>query len=99
MVVPNTATMVSIAALAEVASAQTMPSSACGPIDVHQQDHPDIGEQAEGQPFEDVRIVAVGDEQLQHDAQHGEGDHEHVLAAADDQLRRPRPSPTGRRRC
>ena len=45
-----------------------------GPIDVHQQYHPDISEQAEGQPFEDRDILAVGDEQLEHDAQQREAD-------------------------
>ncbi len=51
-----------------------------------QQEHPDVGEQAEGQPFQRLGISAVGDEQLQGDAHQGEADHENMSAAAHDQL-------------
>ena len=40
--------------------------------DLHRQQHGDVGEQAEGQPFEHARILAIGHEQLQPDAEQRE---------------------------
>ena len=78
MVVPNTATTVSSGTLAEVGRPK-IPRSACAPIDVHQQDDAHISEQAERQPFQDMRILAVRNEDLQHDAEQGEDNHEDML--------------------
>ena len=66
----------------EIGSARTSPVSASWPIDVHQQDHAHISEQAERQPFQHMRILAVGNEELQADAAERRRRSRRMLAAA-----------------
>ena len=98
IVVPNTATTSVSESPDSSKRGSSAPFGDFVPVEMHGEDDADIGEQREGQPLQHVDIAVIGNEHGAEQATEREQHGVEVLAAADRQLARRRPSPTDRRR-